>query len=220
MQATAKAATFDRRAVAAKAAEARGKGKRKRAVELYREILEHDPEDHEVHGKIAQLLAEGGDLTAASVSFRAGAEGYHKKGFTDRAIALLKQGTTYLPTDAELWLRISEMYVGREKKKDAEKTLSDARPMFKRKADLRGAARILDAHLALEPRALDVAIDRAQVAKRLRDRDHGVALLTGLLAGASDAERKKLRKALFSLQPSLGSWWRWVRNARMQPDVA
>lgn len=213
MQATAKTPAFDRREIAARASEARGKGKRKRAVELYREILEHDPDDHEVHGKVAQLLAESGDLAAAAASFRAGAEGYHRKGFTDRAIALLKQGVTHVPTDADSWIRISEMYVVREKKKDAQKTLADARVMFKRRADLPGAARILDAHLLLEPTAIDVAIDRARIARRLGQRSFGQLLLMDRLATVDAADRKKLRRALFFLRPTPAALVRWLANS-------
>src|SRR5690348_11768142 len=101
MGTAAAAATFDKKSAVAQAAEARGKGDRKKAIALYRDVLAHDPADHEVHGRLAQLLAESGDLAQASASFRLGADGYHKVGFTDRAIALLKQAVEHVPGDVD-----------------------------------------------------------------------------------------------------------------------
>jgi tetratricopeptide (TPR) repeat protein len=196
----------------ADAADARGKGKRKRAIELYRAVLAEAPDDHEALGKLAQLLAEGGDLVAASGCFRTAADGYHAAGFTDRGIGLLRQAVAHVPNDIEAWLRIVELYDAREKKRDAINALAEARSAFKKKADLPHAVRILDAHMALEPHSLPLVIDRALVAKQLGDAKLGMLLLLDRLATASPADRKKLRRALFTIKPSIGAWWRWVRN--------
>ena len=211
-QQDAAALRLQRRRLVEEAAEARGKGKRKRAIELYRELLTLAPDDCEVHGKLAQLLAEGGDIEAASQSFRAGALGYHEKGFTDRAIALLKQAVVHAPLDVEAWLSISAMYVVRDKHKDAHKALDEARPHFTKRDHLSASARILDAHLRLEPRRVDLAVDRARVAKRQGQRGYGILLLTDLLAAVEATDRKRLRRALFWLRPTPASLWRWLRN--------
>jgi tetratricopeptide (TPR) repeat protein len=206
------AATFDRKRAFADAVAARGRGDRAKAVALFRDVVAHDPSDFETHGKLAQLLAESGDIKSAIDHFRAGAEGYHKKGFTDRAIALLKQAVEAWPLEVDLWLMLSTFYELRLKKKEAAKVLADARPHMKKYPHL--AARILDAHLLLEPGAIDLAIDRAFVAKKMGQRGYGILLLSSLCSTDDVVARKRLRRALFSLKKTPASWWRWWKNAK------
>jgi tetratricopeptide (TPR) repeat protein len=207
--------TFDRKALAAAASDARGRGDRKEALARYREILQSAPDDFEVHGKLAQLLAESGDLAAASMSFHAGAEGYHKRGFTDRAIALLKQAVEHNRSDVDAWLRIAELTVVRKRLKEAAKILADARAVFRKnkRGSLASAARILDAALTLERDRVDLAIDRARVAKKMGQRSYGILLLTDLCARVDVRTRKRLRRALFGLRKTPASFWRWLTNA-------
>ena len=204
---------FERRAALEKAAEARSKGKRKKAIELYRSVLASTPDDHEVHSKLAPILAENGDEQEAIASFRIAADGFHKKGFTDRAIALLRQSVEHVPSDVDAWLRVADLLEIRLKKKEAEKVLEEARTHFTKKSALGAAARLLDAHRKLDPKRIDVAIDRAQVAKRSGQRGFGILLLTDLAAGVDGKARKQLRRALFGLKPTPASFWRWLRNA-------
>jgi tetratricopeptide (TPR) repeat protein len=212
MGTAAAATTFDKKSAVAQAAEARGKGDRKKAIALYRDVLAHDPSDHEVHGRLAQLLAESGDLAQAAASFRLGADGYHKVGFTDRAIALLKQAVEHVPDDVDAWLSIASFNVERERKKEADKVLADARTRFVRKRDLAAASRLLDARLKLDGKNVAVAIDRARVAKRMGQRGFGVLLLEDVLSLVDQRERRRLRRALFSLQPTPASLWRFLVN--------
>ena len=210
----AKKDDFQRNAVLREANDARGKGKRKRAVELYRQILAHDPEDFEVHGKLAQLLAEGGEIDEARKSFHAGAEGYHKKGFTDRAIALLHQAVQAVPTDVDGWLRISDLQIIRLKKADAANTLANGRKIFRKRKHLAAAAQILQAHMQLEPTRMEIVIDLAQVEKKRGNKPRSIELLESTMPGVNAFDRKKLRKALFFVAPSPRTLWRWFKNTK------
>jgi tetratricopeptide (TPR) repeat protein len=218
MKAALEKSDFNRNQLLRDANDARAKGKRKRAVELYKAILARDPEDFEVHHKLAQILAEAGDLDAAKASFHAAAEGYHKKGFSDRAIALFHQTVEHVPEDVDAWLRIAELYVVRLKKADAQKTLGDARKIFKKKRHMAHAARVLKAAMFLEPNRIDLVIDAAQVEKRRGDKARAVEILDEKIAQANSFDRRVLRKAMFFITPSLGNLFRWMRNAPPPPS--
>lgn len=205
---------LDRSAMMREASDARGNGKRKRAVELYRRLLERDAQDFEVHGKLAQLLAESGDIAEASRSFHAGAEGNHKKGFTDRAIALLHQAVQSLPEDLDAWLRISDLQLVRSKKAEAASTLARARKLFRRRDQLAAAAQILQSHLQLEPASTDIVVDLAQVEKKRGHRGRAIELLEGVIPTAEPLDRKGLLKALFLVAPSPRRLWRWIKNTK------
>lgn len=79
----------DRARVLADADAARAKGKLKKAVAGYREILSHEPRDAVVHGKLAPLLVREEPYEAWQ-GFELAAQDQLQKGFAARAIALYR----------------------------------------------------------------------------------------------------------------------------------
>ena len=71
-----KPAVLDRTTLLAQADRSRAQGRRKRAILLYAKLLQQDPRDLAVHGKIAPLLAAEGLRDQAMASFRAAADGH------------------------------------------------------------------------------------------------------------------------------------------------
>src|SRR5512138_365063 len=100
---------FERTQKVIAADQARTKGKRKKAIALYREVLEHHPDDLGVQGKLAALLAADGDRAGAVARFRSAAEGHLRAGFTDRAISVLAQATEAFPDEEPLWVQFAAL---------------------------------------------------------------------------------------------------------------
>ena len=82
----------------AKAGRARAKGRKKKAIAIYRKLLAGTPDDFDVHAKLAPLLAASKQRKEAAKSFNMAAESYISKGFDVKAIAVYKQATRHFPT--------------------------------------------------------------------------------------------------------------------------
>ena len=173
---------YDRAKVYADAEGARGKGKKKKAVAGYRQILEHEPEDWQVHGKLAPLIADD-QPREAWASFEKAAKGHLDKGFADRALAVYRQAADLLPFIPDGWERVAQLHQQKGRKADAVKTLVDGQRHFTRTpTDLEIAAGFLVQALSIEPWHVDASIALAQVEKKKGDPAAGVGRLTQLLA--------------------------------------
>src|SRR5690606_16237811 len=107
----------------------------KKAVAAYRKVLDDDQDDHDVHARLAPLLAQTGEPGSAMASFRAAAEGYMRRGFVDKAIGVYRQAVEAVPHDERAWDRLADLYLAKEKKKDALTTLLDGRKRYRKKYD-------------------------------------------------------------------------------------
>lgn len=191
------------------AAKARSRGNRKRAIAEYRRILKAQPEDHEVHGKLAPLLVENREPEAAWASYLAAGEGYFAKGFVDKAIAMFKLAVSQLPGQVEAWERVADLYLERGRRADALKALRDARFVYRGRAERPKALRVMRRVLDIEPDRFDAKLDVAWLLAKTGEREEAGAMLDGLLPETVGRERRQVRRALFFLRPTPASLWRW-----------
>jgi len=66
----ARRAHYGRLRILGDAARAQRKGRRKKAITLYRQVLEHEPENPDLHRKLAPLLARTRKPAEAWASYR------------------------------------------------------------------------------------------------------------------------------------------------------
>lgn len=204
---------YDRTGSMDAASKAQGKGNRKKAIGEYRKVLAHEPENFAVHGKIAILLAESKQLGEAWDSFVAAAEGFKKKGFDEKALALYQQATRYLPREVELWETISAMHVSKGRPADGIKVLLDGRRVFSKKKLRPMAVRLLEKVRKIDPWHFEATIDLARLRAKDGNRNGARQLLEGL--ASREKKKKKLRRvraALFRLSPTPVAAWRWLRG--------
>ena len=71
--------------------------------------------------KLATLLAQTKQHDEARLKFGAAAEIYAKQEFDDKALAVLRQAVSFLPKRVELWERIAQLDVKRERIPEAIK---------------------------------------------------------------------------------------------------
>lgn len=194
----------------AQADAARAGGKRKRAITLYRAILEKEPTDLAVHGKLAPLLAADGQAEAAMASFRAAATGHATAGFVDRGIAVLRQAAEHFPEDESLWIEIANFHVQRGRRGDAVVALvaGGERLLDSRFRPL--GAKLLRRALEIEPWNVKATLLLAKTLGRERRSDEAIALLDGLARRVGGVARRQARGLSFRLAPSPGRLVRWI----------
>jgi tetratricopeptide (TPR) repeat protein len=204
---------YDRRRLldrAARAALGRSGRKRRRAIALYREVLEREPHDPDLHRKIAPLLAREGDRDAAGASYRTAVATFVQRGFVDRAIGVVRDAVERMPRELEFWTELSRLELERGRKADAVGALCAGRRVFRGRRDRRAASALLTAAWRIAPDHLEVGLDLALQLRRAGARDRALQVLDGLpLAPARSLRRVRARQ--LRVAPGLGTLGRYLR---------
>lgn len=202
--------SYDRFAILAAAENARAKGRTRKAIAEYRKILEVDPTDHEIHGKIAPLLAKRRQRRAAWSSFVTAAEGYIRDGYGDKALAVYMQAARYMPRQIEVWENIARLQVERERRPDAIKALLEGSRHFRsRKLRIQGL-RLLRRACEIEPGHFEATFQLAKGLAKAGEKKEAQWLLDGLGNWARGRNRRRVRTRLFWMSPTPGTAWRWL----------
>jgi tetratricopeptide (TPR) repeat protein len=204
---------FQRTEALAAADRARARGRHKRAIAGYREVLRVHPEDLATHGKLAPLLARRGDRAGALASFRAASDGHVRAGFTDRALAVLAQAADAYPDEEPLWADIARLHLGRGRRADAVAALVRGGRRLLRSRRPQIGESILRLALQIEPWEPDAALLLARTLARVGKRGEAVALLDGLAPRVRGRTLSADRRLAFRLAPSPRRLWRWISAA-------
>jgi tetratricopeptide (TPR) repeat protein len=212
MAAVRPAKPFDRTATVIAADGARARGRRKKAIALYRAVLAASPRDVTVHGKLAPLLASTGDRAAALASFRAAADGHLAAGFTDRALAVLAQATDAYPDEEALWDDLTRLQIARGRRADAVAALArgGARLVARHRHDV--AERVLRRAGGLEPWHPETTLALARALAGTGRRKDAARLLDGLASRAAGRPRRDARRLAMQLAPGPRTLWSWLRG--------
>lgn len=205
--------SYDRYAILAAAENARVKGRKRKAIAEYRKILEVDPSDHEIHGKIAPLLAQKQQRREAWSSFVTAGEGYIRDGHAEKALSIYMQAAHYLPRQVEIWETIARLQVERERRPDAIKALLVGSRHFRsRKLRLQGL-RLLRQACQIEPGHFEAAFEFARRLVKAGEKQEARWLLDGLVNWARGRNLRRVSTALFRMSPTPTAAWRWLRAA-------
>lgn len=202
---------YDRTDTLERAARAAGKGKRKKAIEEYRKVLSHEPENPQIHSKLGILLAETRQYPEAWKSFVAAAEGFKKQGFADKQYSVYAQATRYMPHEIELWETLGKLNVNRGRKPDAVRVLLDGRRHFKSKKDRPMAIRLLKLALDIEPWDFQPSFELAKLLYKEGDRDGAKRIFDGLTSRYRGRKTRRVRGAQFRLSPGPITALRWLK---------
>ncbi len=203
---------YDRTETLAAADRARAQRRVKKAIAGYRKVLEQDPGDLAVHGKIAPLLAERGERGEAMASFQLAAEGHLRAGFADRALSVYVQAVGFFPDAPPLWDEIARLHLVRGRRADAVNALvGGASRLGSRSRD--GGIGLIRKALELEPYHLDATLALARLLSAAGRRALARDALEDLAGRVRGKALRRVRGALFRLAPTPASAWRWLRAA-------
>lgn len=205
---------FDRSTTMEAAGKAKARGRTSKAIALYRQVLERDPDDHTVHCRLAPLLAEAGDTGSAWRSFVKAAEGYMKLGFSDKAIGVYTQASKHLPREPGVWDALVTLQLKKGLEADALATLLRARTHFTGKNHMDNALKILRRAFSISPWHFEATRELAVLLVKKGKKDEAIRLYEGLEERCEvKRELRKVRWALFRLRPAPSTAFAWVRTA-------
>jgi tetratricopeptide (TPR) repeat protein len=203
---------YDRHRIMQDAARARGKGKSKKALSLYRRVLEFEPENPDLHRKVAPLFAQTKQPSAAKSSYMRAVSALTREGFAEQATGLYREALNYMPRDVEMWAALADLQVKRNQRPDAIKTLLEGRRRFRRRDDRHHAIRLLLRACEVQPHHFEATFELAGLlAKSPGGSRRAFDLLEGLAARTRGGPLRRIRGRQFRLAPGLRSAGRWLR---------
>jgi len=205
-----RARLLDRAARAARAPRWRGPGPRRRAIGYYRQVLAVEPDNFDLHRKIAPLLAQTKQVDGAWSSYHRAAEALRERGFVDRAVGVYREAVRYLPRQVLAWKCLAELELERGRQPDASAALLAGRGQFRSRRTRQHAIVLLTAAHKLDPTDSGVTFDLASLLARTGARGRAVAILDALLVARPEGEAA-IRARQFRIAPSAASAWRYVR---------
>ncbi|MEN8159138.1 MAG: tetratricopeptide repeat protein [Myxococcota bacterium] len=203
---------YDRARLLAEAARAQRRGKLRKAVSLYRDVLRAEPRNADVHRRIAPLLARRGEREAAVASYRRAAAGLEERGFVERAIGVYREAAGQLPRESAVWLALAELELKRGRRPDAVAALLDGRSKLRARRARPGAIRLLERAYEIAPDDFEAGFDLTALLARTGQRDRALALLDGLAEGRRGPALRRVRARQLNLAPGPGTAWRLFRS--------
>ena len=202
---------YDRSRLLKDAARARKKGKRQKAIALYRELLAVEPENADLHRRIAPLLAETKQPAEAWASYRRAADKLVSQGFVEQAVGVLREASALLPREPEVWGALADLELQRRRLADAHKVLLEGRRHFRSKKDLAQAIRLLLRARKLAPRDFSTNFDLAGVLAKAGARGRAQSLLEEIASWTRAGQLRRVRARQFALSPTPAAAWGWLR---------
>ena len=203
--------SYDRRKLLDQARAAQGKGRTKKAIRLYQRILEAEPQDPDIHRKIAPLLARSRQPEAALASFGQAVSGLMKRGMEDKALGVCHETVQFFPQRADVWEAIARLELERKRASDALKALRSGRAHCKGRRRRADALRLLRRALDIAPDDVDIATDLARVLRRSGARVEARNLLAGLAVRVPRRQLRRVRWAQLCVDSTPHRLLAWLR---------
>jgi tetratricopeptide (TPR) repeat protein len=202
--------TYDRTRLLNAATRARKKGKRQKAIELYRQVLQVEPDNPDLHRRVAALLAETNQGEEAWASYRRAAEGLERRGFSEQAVGVLREAATYLPREPAIWGALADHEMQRKRPVDAHKVLLEGRKHFRSRKDRSHAILLLLRARKLAPHDFATNFDLSGLLARAGALGRARSLLEEIATWARGHELRRVRARQLVLSPTPAALWRWL----------
>lgn len=203
--------SFDLPRLKKRASAALRKGRRKKALALYRRILEVEPDNLEIHQKIAPLLVRARQPEEALASYRRAVDGLLRQGFDEKAIGLLHAAARQLPHEQWLWQSAADLEAGRGHTADAIETLLLGAQGFRPRRHRLRAIELLIHARKLDRSHFRATYELARLLGKSGGRRRALRLLDELAAAPHSRHLRRIRARQLWLAPGPRSLWRLAR---------
>ena len=204
---------YDRTKVLRDASRAQAKGRIKKAIALYRQILMVESNNAELHAKVAPLLARTGQYFDAWRSFRTAARNLVRIDRLDHALGTYREALRYLPHEIDAWLAVADIEVKLGRGRDAVKTLRQGRRHFRARHLRPQAICLLRSARTIDPLNGETVIDLARLLAKAKQRDEAELILNELASRSRGRLLRRIRAVQWRMTRTLENTWLWMRAA-------
>lgn len=205
--------TYDRTRLLREADRARARRRWRRAIALYRRVLIAEPGNVELRLRIGPLLARTGQTFDAWQSFDHAGRACLRAGQGDRALAVYREATRWLPRHYTAWRAVADLERRLKRPERAREALLQGRRKMRGRRQRPEAIALLRAARQLDPDDVATALDLARELARARQRPEALALLAHVAGTAEGRGLRRVRARLFRLDPSGRHAWAFARAA-------
>jgi tetratricopeptide (TPR) repeat protein len=202
---------YDRRRVLEEAARASSRNKRRRAIAFYRWVLAVEPNNPDLHTRLAPLLADTGQHFDAWRCFRTMARAALREGRKDKALAIYRDATNRLPHELQAWEGLAHLLAKEGDQAEAIGILIEGSRSFGKRAHRPEAIHLLRRARSIDPWHLEAVFELARQLARADQRDEARLLFDGLAQRTHGERLRRVRAAQLRLDCSIASAWRWIR---------
>ena len=208
---------YDRRRVLEEAARASSRNKRRRAIALYRWVLAVEPNNLELHTRLAPLLADAGQRFDAWRCYRTMARAALREGRKDKALAIYRDATNRLPRELQAWEGLAHLLAKEGDQEEAIRALIEGSRRFGKAVRRPEAIHLLRRARSIDPWHFEAVFELARQLARSDQRDEARLLFDGLAQRAAGERLRRVCAAQFRLDRTLIAAWRWIRSA-LRPE--
>jgi tetratricopeptide (TPR) repeat protein/Tfp pilus assembly protein PilZ len=209
---------YSRTKILEDAGKAQRKGRLKKAIAKYMILLKVDPEDYEVHNKIAPLLARKRRFTESWESFKTAGEGFYRLGFAEKAMSVYTQAAKFMPKKIETWEAAVKLQLDLQQDADALKTIIEGRRYFKYCNNQHKVISLLRKALKIDPWNFETTFHLAHLLVKSGNSEEAKQLLYGLLERERGRALWRTCFTILKVSPSLSSAWRCLRTILAPPS--
>ena len=203
---------YDRKRLLNDAREARRRGKHRRAIAYYRQILVVEPNSIEIHTLIASSLAASGLDFCAWESYQRASEACLDGGEMKLALDLLTDANARMPRHYGAWIATAALQRTMGRTPEARRTIKCALAHFRGRATRHERVSLLRLALELDPRDRAVELELAYALVKSGQKDEALVLLTRLAEASDGSFLRKVRRIQWNMTPSLSHSWLWLRS--------
>jgi tetratricopeptide (TPR) repeat protein len=203
---------YDRLRIMEAAERARSRKQRRKAIALYRWVLAVEPNNVELHAKLAPLLAQTGQNFDAWRSYRVTASAALRERRDDKALAIYRDATTYLPHEIHAWQRLAHLLAKQGEREEAVGVLIEGSRQFRTPFLRSEAVHLLRRARLIDPWHFDVVFELAQHLGRSGQCEEARLLFEGLARRSGGHRLRRVRTAQVRLDKSPAAAWRWLRS--------
>lgn len=207
---------WNRQEIYRRAEQFRAERKYRKAIKEYAKIIAVDPDDHQVHGRLAEIFKLNGENANAVPHLEKVAEGHYKDGRIDRVIAVRKQLVEFDPKTLNRYYDLGDLLVEKGWVADAIDAYKGAIKVFTGKRFRDHRLHLYTSILKLKETDNGSRLELAKLYVQLGNRNTAKTLL---LDGLAMMEPKSLRKwrrtyrwQLFKIEPSLKNLFKTFKS--------
>jgi tetratricopeptide (TPR) repeat protein len=210
----------ERRHLLDAANEARSRGKKCKAITIYRHILSEDGDDLEIAFQLAELLAAEGEGFEAWNLFRNIGRAHMRARRHDQCLATFQEATRSLPFEFEAWRITAELLLKFGREEQAQLILLEGRRQFRTRFDRAQAIELLRLARKIEPWDHSVVMDLAGLYAQSDQPREALLLLDRLAVHSEGSELRALRWTQLLISHSFRSLRLWLRTFMSQDGSA
>jgi tetratricopeptide (TPR) repeat protein len=208
---------YDRRRVLEEAARASSRNERQRAIALYRWVLAVEPNNPELHTRLAPLLVDTGQRFDAWHCYHTMARAALREGRKDKALAIYRDATNRLPRELQAWEGLAHLLAKEDDQEEAIRSLIEGSRRFGKAVHRPKAIHLLRRARSIDPWHFEAVFELARQLARSHQRNEARLLFDGLAQRTTGERLRRVCAAQLRMDRTLIAAWRWIRSV-LRPD--